>query len=91
LGEGSVEAIYLNQLFNGVLIKLLATLTIIYKKNVTYSTAIVMTMPTGQYGMRHIARWSVSMASCEAPKHRHQASARTVFARRTPWSSSSSS
>jgi len=49
------------------------------------------TMPTGQYGVSHIARWSVSVASCEAPKRRHRASARAVLARRTPWSSSSSS
>jgi hypothetical protein len=34
-----------------------------------------MTMLTGQYGARHIARWSVSVASCEAPKRRHRASA----------------
>ncbi len=50
-----------------------------------------MTMPTGQYGARHIARWSVLVASWEAPKRRHRASARAVLARRTPWSSSSSS
>ncbi len=50
-----------------------------------------MTMPTGQYGTRHIAWWSVLVASCEAPKRRHRASARAVLARRTPWSSSSSS
>jgi hypothetical protein len=44
-----------------------------------------MTMPTGQYGARHIARWSVSVASCEAPKRRHRASARAVSLRRPPW------
>ncbi len=68
----------------------MATLLFIKKKNVTYSTAIAMTMPTGQYGVRHIAQWSVSVASCKAPKRRHRASARAVLARRTPWSSSSS-
>ncbi len=30
------------------------------------STAIVTTMPPGRYGARHIARWSISVASCEA-------------------------
>ena len=30
------------------------------------STAIATTMPPGRYGARHIARWSVSLASCEA-------------------------
>ncbi len=53
--------------------------------------ANAMTMPAGQYSARHIARWSVSVASCEAPKCHHRASARAVSARRTPWSSSSSS
>ena len=50
-----------------------------------------MTMPSGKYGASHIAQKSVSVASCEAPKRRHRASARAVLARRTPWSSSSSS
>ena len=40
----------------------------------------------GAIDARHIARWSVSVASCEAPKRRHRASARAVLARRTPWS-----
>jgi hypothetical protein len=30
------------------------------------STAIATTMPPGRYGARHIARCSVSVASCEA-------------------------
>ncbi len=40
------------------------------KENVIQSTTNAMTMPTGQYGVRHIARWSVSVASCKAPKRR---------------------
>ena len=36
--------------------------------------ANAMTMPPGGYGTRHIAQWSISVASCEAPKHRHQVS-----------------
>ena len=50
-----------------------------------------MTMPTGQYGTSHIAQWSILVASCEAPKRRHRASACAVLAQRTPWSLSSSS
>ncbi len=30
------------------------------------STAIATTMPPGRYGASHIARWSISVASCEA-------------------------
>jgi len=48
-------------------------------------------MPLGRYGARHIARWSVSVALCEATRCRHRACARAVSARRTPWSSSSPS
>jgi hypothetical protein len=51
--------------------------------------AIATTMPPGRYGARHIDRWSVSVASCEATKFRHRACARAVSARRTPWSSPS--
>jgi hypothetical protein len=48
-------------------------------------------MPPGRYGARHIARWSVSVASCEATRfqHRHWVCARAVSSRRTPWSSPS--
>ena len=59
------------------------------KYNVADSTAISTTMPPGRYGARHIDRWSVSVASCEATKFRHRACARAVSARRTPWSSPS--
>ena len=45
-------------------------------------------MPPGRYGARHAARWSASVASCEATRCRHRACARAVSARRTPWSSS---
>jgi hypothetical protein len=38
-----------------------------------------MTMPMGQHGVRHITRWSVLVASCEAPKRRHRASARAIL------------
>jgi len=55
------------------------------------STAIVMTMPPGRYGARHIAQWSVSVASCEATICHHRACARTVSTRRTPWSLTSPS
>ena len=48
-------------------------------------------MPSGRYGTRRIDRCSVLVASCKAPKCRHLASAHAVSARRTPWSSSSSS
>ena len=51
----------------------------------------ITTMPLGRYGARHIARWSVYVASCEATRCRHRACARAVSARRTPWSSSSPS
>ncbi len=44
-------------------------------------------MPPGRYGTRHIDRWSVSVASCEATTFRHRACAHAVSARRTPWSS----
>ena len=56
-------------------------------KNAGESLVILIAMPPGRYNARHIARWSVSVASCEAPKRRHQASARAVSARRTPSSS----
>ncbi len=46
------------------------------------STAIATTMPPGRYGARHIARWSVSVASCEATICCHRACARAVSARR---------
>jgi hypothetical protein len=49
------------------------------------------TMPPGSYGVRHIVRWSVLMASCEANKRRHWASTHVVSARQTPWLSSLSS
>ncbi len=52
-------------------------------------TAIATTMPPGRYGARHIARLSVSLASCEATTCCHRACARAVSARRTPWSSPS--
>jgi len=51
--------------------------------------AIAMTMPPGRYGVMHIARWSVLVASCEATRFHHRACARAVLARRTPWSSPS--
>jgi hypothetical protein len=50
-------------------------------------TMNAMTMPMGQYGARHITRWRVLVASCEAPKRRHRASARAVLARQMPWPS----
>ena len=53
------------------------------------STAIATTMPPGRYGARHIPRWSISLASCEATICCHRACARAVSARRTPWSSPS--
>ncbi len=53
------------------------------------STAIATTMPPGRYGARHIARWSVSVASCEATICCHRACSRAVSGRRTPWSSPS--
>jgi len=53
------------------------------------STAIATTMPPGRYVARHIAWWSVLVASCEATICHHRACARAVSARRTPWSSSS--
>ena len=53
--------------------------------------AIATTMPQGRCGARHIAQWSVSVASCEASIWRHRACAHTVSARRTPWSSPSPS
>jgi hypothetical protein len=34
----------------------------------------------------HIAQWSSSVASCEATRCRHWASARAVLPRRLPWS-----
>ena len=40
--------------------------SIIY--DVTDLTEIATTMPLGRYGARHIDRWSVSMASCEATR-----------------------
>ncbi len=55
--------------------------------DVTDSTAIATTMPPGRYGASHIARWSVSVASCEATICCHRACACSVQARRTPWSS----
>ena len=36
--------------------------------NVADSTVIATTMPPGRYGERHIDRWSVSVASCEATR-----------------------
>jgi hypothetical protein len=48
-----------------------------------------LTMPPGRYGARHIAWWSVSVASCEAIRFRHRVCARAISARRTPWSSHS--
>ena len=47
---------------------------------------IPITMPPGQYGAMHITRWSASVASCEATRCRHWASARAVLPRRPPWS-----
>ncbi len=55
------------------------------------STAIATTMPPRRYGARHITRWSLSLASCEATICCHRACARAVSARRTPWSSPSPS
>ncbi len=48
-------------------------------------------MPPGRYDARHIARWSVSVPSCEATICCHRACAHAVSARRTPWSSPSPS
>ena len=49
-------------------------------------TVNALAMPPGRYGAWHIDRWSVTVASSEAPKRRHQASAHAVSARRMPWS-----
>jgi hypothetical protein len=48
------------------------------------STANDTSMPPGSYGVRHIDRWNVSVASCKASKCRHQLSASAVLARRAP-------
>jgi hypothetical protein len=35
-------------------------------------TVNALAMPPGRYGAWHIDRWSVTVASSEAPKRRHQ-------------------
>ena len=54
-------------------------------------TAIATTMPPGRYVARHVARWSLLVASCEATICHHRASARTISVRWMPWSSPSPS
>jgi hypothetical protein len=45
----------------------------------------LIAMPPGQYGTMRIAQWSASVASCEATRCRHRASARAVLPRWPPW------
>jgi hypothetical protein len=54
-------------------------------KNVGKLMAILITMPPGRYGSMRIAQWSASVASCEATRCRHWASARAVLPRWLPW------
>ena len=48
--------------------------------------AIATIVPPGRYGARHIARWSVLVAICEATRCRHRACACAVLARWMTWS-----
>jgi hypothetical protein len=54
-------------------------------KNAGKMTTILIAMPPGQYGAMRIAQWSASVASCEATRCRHLASARAVLPRWPPW------
>jgi hypothetical protein len=55
-------------------------------KNAGKSTTILIAMLLGQYNTMCIAQWSASVASCEATRCRHQASARAVLPQQPPWS-----
>ncbi len=54
-------------------------------KNAGKLTRISIPMLPGQYGAMRIALWSKSVASCEATRCRHWASARAVLPRKLPW------
>jgi hypothetical protein len=60
-------------------IKLTAT------KNTCQTLAILIAMRVWQCDAGRIARWSASVASCEATRCRHQASACAVSPQRPPW------
>jgi hypothetical protein len=58
-------------------------------KNVANLPAISMTMPPGLYKVINIAQWSTTVASGEATKRCHPASACPVLPWQPPWSSTS--
>ncbi len=55
------------------------------QKNTRQTLAILMAMQIWWCNAGCIARWSASVASCEATRCRHRASARAVSPRRLPW------
>jgi hypothetical protein len=59
--------------------KLMAT------KNTRQTLAILISMRTWRCDAEHIARWSASVASCEATRCRHLASAHAVLPWWPPW------
>jgi hypothetical protein len=55
-------------------------------KNTRQMLAILMAMRIQRCNVRHITQWSASVASCEATRCPHWASARAVLPQRLPWS-----
>jgi hypothetical protein len=54
-------------------------------KNTRQTLAISMVMRIRRWDAGRITQWSASMASCEAIRCRHLASARAVLPRQPPW------